>query len=56
MNDDTARTAETVERLERDAREAFGDERAAELRGALTQMAAELQALRDYPVGFDDEP
>ena len=43
-------------KLERDAEKNFGTERAAELRDALDQMAAEIHALLSYPIGVDDEP
>ena len=48
--------AAIAQKLERDAEEKFGAERAAELHQALGQMAAELHALQSYPIGVDDEP
>jgi hypothetical protein len=43
-------------KLEREANEKFGEERAAELREAITQMAKELYAIQAHPVSPDDEP
>jgi hypothetical protein len=48
--------AAIAQKLEREAGEKFGAERAAELRDALAQMANEIHALQSYQVSFDDEP
>ena len=42
--------------LRRRAEEKFGRERADALQGDLLQLARELDALKTYSLGFEDEP
>jgi hypothetical protein len=42
--------------LQRHAEEKYGHERAEALRQDVLQLARELDSLRNYSVGFEDEP
>jgi hypothetical protein len=53
---DTTSVTDLAFELHRRAEQKFGIERADTLRNDLLQLARELDSLRLYDIGFDDEP
>lgn len=53
---DSTSVIELASELQRRAEQKFGGERAEALRNDLLQLARELDSLKRYNIGFDDEP
>lgn len=45
-----------MESLIQHAKQKFGDERAEELKPAIEQAAADIEAIQNYPIDIHDEP